>query len=68
MNNKDLKEIFYEELANKDWESCRKLIEIIKESGDTDLYLELLDALEEEIELDKAENKGSEDGVDELQG
>lgn len=63
----NVREDFYTYLQDKDWHLCEKIISDLKENNYIDEALNLEAELDEAIELDKAWNKGSEDGMDRLQ-
>ena len=65
--SEDKREDFYIALQERNWEKCESIIEDLKISYFVDEALYLEDELEFEVDLDNANNKGSEDGVDLLQ-
>lgn len=63
----NISEQFYDNLVERDWHICEKIISDLKENNYIDEALNLEAELDEAVELDKAWNKGSEDGMDRLQ-
>lgn len=59
-----MNEDFHIALQDRKYEECEQMIEKMKVDGFTDEAYQLEGIMEEEIELLKAQEKGSEDGMD----